>query len=165
MSTYFAFGSNSNAPFLRSWLESRGVEGLGEPQPAILRGHRLRTNYFSSSHQAGAANIERSARSRVEGVVYEITPAIRAALRRKEGWPRRYEEVDVAVEIVSTGEIIQTITYIVTPEFRVEHDLPVTAEYRQLILEAAEQHRLSPAYQRFLRRFLKAVSVSTAAQF
>ena len=56
-------------------------------------------------HKTGAANIEESAHSHVEGVLYEVTPAIRNALRKKEGWPRRYRETNVAVEFVSTGAI------------------------------------------------------------
>ncbi len=160
MSLYFAFGSNMNVAFLRSWLQEQGVEPdeLELRGHAILHGHRLRTNYESSRNQAGAANIVKSAHSHVEGVVYEVTPAVRNALRQKEGWPRRYRETNVAVELVSTGEIIKTFTYIVTPGCRTDQNLPVTAEYRRLILDAADERDFTEPYQLFLRQFLRAAT-------
>jgi len=166
MSAYFAFGSNANTEFLHRWLESHDVdgEGLSEPQHALLRGFRFRTNYSSVAHHAGAANIERSPQDHVEGVLYEITPSVRTALRQKEGWPRRYEEIEVIVEVVSSGKTVTALTYIVAPDRRLDHDLPVSTKYRRLIIDAAEKHRFSPAYQRFLRQFLKTSHVAVAPQ-
>ena len=65
----------------------------------MLRGYRLRTNYFSQAHRAGAANIEPAKGHIVEGIVIEITPAVLDVLRIKEGWPRCYAEAEVLVDV------------------------------------------------------------------
>ena len=88
---YFAYGSNINLDHLHEYLHTHGVKLDTELQPehAILPNYRLRTNYFAGSHGAGACNIEYApGYNRVEGVVIPITPAIQAALRIKEGYPR-----------------------------------------------------------------------------
>ncbi|MHC4093384.1 MAG: hypothetical protein ACYSVY_24450, partial [Planctomycetota bacterium] len=50
---------------------------------------------------------------------------------------------------------VRAITYVVTPEHQLPFDLPVTPTYRRLVLSGAREHRLSPAYQKHLRRALK----------
>ena len=157
MASYFAFGSNICVPHFRGYLVHHGIDPVEarNPRRAILAGYRLRTNYRSVVHEAGAANIEPALGHAVEGVVIEITDSIRQALRRKEGWPVRYREIEVEVKIVDTDEIVDALTYIVTPEYRLPFDLPVTQRYRDLILEGAARFHFRQTYQRRLRRILR----------
>jgi hypothetical protein len=153
---YFAYGSNLNTDHLRSWLTRWGVdpEELGPPRKANLPGYRLRTNYLRSNG-IGACNIEPRPRSRVEGIVMTVTPSIREVLRLKEGHPHRYAEIEIVVTPFGKQRTVRAFTYIVTHQFALHFDVPVTQEYRRLILEGAASHRLSPPYQKHLRRILR----------
>ena len=86
---YFAYGSNINLDHLTDYLDTHGVTPGTElrGQHALLHDYRLRTNYFATSHGAGACNIEPALDQRVEGVLWSITPAIQDVLRIKEGYP------------------------------------------------------------------------------
>ena len=86
---YFAYGSNINLDHFTEYLDTHGVTidtELGGHH-ALLHNFRLRTNYFASSHGAGACNIEPKQDEYVEGVLWTITPAAQDALRLKEGFP------------------------------------------------------------------------------
>ncbi len=85
----------------------------------------------------------------------QITNAARDAIRIKEGWPRRYEEVEMEVILPPSRQRINAITYVVSPKERFPFDLPVTAEYRGLILEAARDHAFSHEYQDLLTQVLQ----------
>ena len=155
---YFAYGSNINIDHLNEYLHTHGVKLDTELQPehAILQNYRLRTNYFAGSHGAGACNIEYApGNNQVEGVVMEITPAIQAALRVKEGYPRCYEEIEVNVGTASTQALVQAHTYIVTKSNQLEDDLPVTARYRDLIIAGANNFEFTKSYQEMLRNKLQ----------
>jgi len=153
---YCAYGSNMNIRHLRVWLSSQGadLDGLGDPAPAVLRGYRFRTNYWSLGHQAGAANIEPAPRQHVEGVVVAIAPEIRTLLRKKEAWPRIYREQEVRVEIPSVRRQTRAFTYVVTPDNRLSCDCPVSPQYRRLIMKAAEEWGFTPSYRDRLDQLL-----------
>ena len=153
---YFAYGSNINLDHLSDFLNTHDVtldtELVG--QHALLHDYRLRTNYFAGSHGAGACNIEPAQGELVEGVIITITPATQDALRLKEGFPLRYHEIDVIVHTASTQGSVQALTYVVTPEHRLDVDLPVTDRYRDLVLAGAEHFNFSKTYQRELHQRL-----------
>ena len=147
---YFAYGSNINLDHLTEYLDTQGATpdtDLGG-QHALLHNFRLRTNYFAGTHGAGACNIEPAPGHSVEGVVMSITEAIQDALRLKEGFPLRYHEIEVIVHTAATQEPVRALTYVVTPAHRLDVDLPVTARYRQLILDGARHFGFSKSYQR-----------------
>ncbi len=155
---YFAYGSNINLDHLKEYLHTHGVklDTKFQPEHAILQNYRLRTNYFAGSHGAGACNIEYApGYNRVEGVVITITPAIQTALRVKEGYPRRYEEIEVNIHTASAQAPVQALTYIVTTAHQLEDDLPVTARYREIILTGAIHFDLTKPYQKMLRTKLQ----------
>ncbi len=154
---YFAYGSNINIEHLQSYLAQAGVDAgdITDVQHAILPRYRLRTNYFSRSHCAGACNIEPTKSGSVEGVTMQITKSVREALRAKEGFPTCYDEVEILAHGAS-GDVA-AFTYLVVAQRRFLIDLPVTPKYRQLILDGAQANRLSQSYQRLLRRNLKRV--------
>ena len=155
---YFAYGSNLNIPHLTEYLDTHGVTQEDtelKAEHALLHNFRLRTNYFSGSHGAGACNIEPEQAKCVEGVVMTITPAIQKILRVKEGHPHRYHETEVEVHTALTQAPVRALTYVVTPEYRLDVDLPVTARYRALILAGAKNFRLSESYQQSLRSQLR----------
>jgi hypothetical protein len=152
---YFAYGSNLNLSHLRDWLGRFGVQpdGANNPRRVVLLDYRLRTNYLTTS-KLGAANIESSPGEVVEGLVFTISTEALEALRAKEGWPHRYDEIGVEVVVPRSRKTIQAVTYMVTPQFQLPIDVPVSARYRALILEGARVAHLSPAYQSHLREVL-----------
>lgn len=154
---YFAYGSNINIEHLQSYLAQAGVDpgDITDVQHAILPRHRLRTNYFSRAHCAGACNIEPTSNGIVEGITMKITKSVREALRTKEGFPSCYEEVGIVAHGAS-GDVA-AFTYMVVPERRLLVDLLVTPLYRQLILDGAQANGLPQSYQRLLRRNLRQV--------
>ena len=166
MTLYFAYGSNINLNHLTGVLADHSVapDDFGAPERAVLSGYRLRTNYYSCVHRAGACNIEPVWDGSVEGVLIETTPAIHQVLRRKEGWPTRYQEIEISVQVPATGETVRAFTYISTPENRLDFDLCVTPRYRQLILDGAKNFKFSQAYQKWLRVYLRSTSIRRVAK-
>ena len=73
-----------NIDHLRDYVASHGVdtEPIGVQKHAIPEDHRLRTNYVSCGHGAGACNIEPAPGWTVEDLIMEISAAIRSASRR-----------------------------------------------------------------------------------
>ncbi len=157
---YFAYGSNINIEHLQSYLAQAGIDpgDITDVQHANLPRYCLRTNYFSHGHCAGACNIEPTRNGIVEGITMKIMKSAREALRTKEGFPSCYKEVEILAHGAS-GEVA-AFTYMVVPERRFLFDLPVTPEYRQLILDGAKERELSQSYQRLLRRNLRQVRAS-----
>ncbi len=161
---YFAYGSNIRIIHFFRLLAQHCVDpdDVSNPRQAILHGYRLRTNYFSAAHQAGACNIEPDRDAHVEGVVLSVTERVRAVLRIKEGFPQCYDEIEVEVE-TSRG-VVPAFAYIVTPAQQLTVDLPVTPEYRQRILDGARMFNFSAGYQRRLRRTLRALDCTLAGR-
>lgn len=154
---YFAYGSNLNLDHLTDYLDTHGVTLDTElkAEHALVHNFRFRTNYYSASHGAGACNIEPASGHHVDGVIMTITRAMQEALRVKEGYPHRYDEIEVEVHTAATQEPVRALTYMVTPTHRLDVDLPVTARYRNLILAGAKQFSFSAKYQRALHRQLR----------
>lgn len=154
---YFAYGSNLNVDHVADYLDTHGVTPGTElrGQHVLLHDYRLGTNYFATSHGAGACNIEPAPDHHVEGALWSITPAIRDALRVKEGFPHRYEEIAVEVHAAVTQASVRAITYVVTLQHRLDVDLPVTARYRDFVLAGAKRFNLTNEYQEKLRSLLR----------
>jgi len=155
---YFGYGSNANLKALRTWLADRmpNPPHVDDARLAILDDYRIRTNYFSQTHGAGAANIEPAEGHRVEGVLLPFDTELRDALRRKEGWPHNYEEQEVRVIAKGERRSRRAFTYIVAPGRQRPHDLAVSPTYREMILEAAHELSFSAPYRRLLNRVLVA---------
>ena len=156
MLAYFAYGSNTNIAMLRDYLRGLNVDTdfLREPERAILHGYRLRTNYLTSIG-TGAANIEPADGSHVEGALLGISQSIHEAIRRKEGYPCRYVEQWVCVELPTDGRTVPAFTYVVSTQCRLRTDALVSRAYRQSILQAARHIGFSPRYQSGLRSILR----------
>ena len=158
---YFAYGSNVNIPHVRDFLASHGVDPslLKNPRHTILRNHCIRTNYLSVIHCEGAATIEDVRGDFVEGVVMDVASEALDVLRIKEGWPARYHEVDVTVEIAATDAAIKAFTYVVNSHLLRVTDLPVTPQYRSLVLDGARANGFSRNYVKRLERLLQTVAM------
>ena len=152
---YFAYGSNINLEHFSAYLADHGVDpnDVSNCRYAMLFDYRLRTNYFAATHRAGACNIESARDETVEGVVMTITPAVRDALRVKEGWPACYTEVELTV-MINDAEV-HAFTYVVNASRRLDVDLPVAGYYRDYILSGAKRWGFSPAYRGHLQDLLK----------
>lgn len=84
----------------------------------------------------------------------QITPDVLNALRLKEGYPFRYDEILVKVRL-RNGWKLDAFTYRVTPTMQEDTDLPVSDRYRKLILNGAQDWGFSTSYQEHLDTFLK----------
>jgi len=73
-----------------------------------------------------------------------ITTTAMEAIKIKEGWPVRYIDQEVSVQVDGKKRPIEATTFIVQADHRLEHDVPVTARYRNLILMGAEAAGLNP---------------------
>lgn len=159
LNRYFGYGSNMNMAALRNWVADRSPRPirLDQPRLATLHNYRFRTNFYSITHGAGAANIEPAEGDEVEGVLLEIDTELRKLLRRKEGWPNIYQEHEVLVTTNGDGRLQRAVTFMVAPDWQLHDDLAVSGEYRETILEASRQLPLSPSYQKLLARVLVTV--------
>ncbi|WP_161604470.1 gamma-glutamylcyclotransferase [Roseiconus nitratireducens] len=141
-SYYFAYGSNLDTADFDRWCGEKGYgTGLLRKRSwAQLFDHRLAFSHFSCTRGGGALNVEPYPGGMVEGVLFEVDPREGwEALDRKEGAPRYYQRVPLAV-VDQDGEEIEAITYLVKqPKHR--HVKPTDA-YLQLVQNAYENHDL-----------------------
>lgn len=80
-----------------------------------------------------------------------ITDDVLRLLRVKEGAPTVYQEINVNLE---SPKGCHAFTYRVTPQYALDEDFAVTAEYRNLILHGAKKFNFSPEYKETLRKQL-----------
>ena len=59
------------------------------------------------------------------------------------------------VHTASTQGGVRAITYVVTLQHRLDVDLPVTARYRDFVLDGAKRFNLTNEYQKKLRSLLR----------
>ena len=127
---YFAYGSNMN----QERLKERGVE-FENPRSAILRDYILKFNKINSKvENAGYANIEASAGSIVEGILYEVTEDGLKSLDKYEGvGSGDYCRKEVEV-FTKDNKPHLAITYIACPE-KIRDNLKPTKEYLNHLLK------------------------------
>ncbi len=134
---YFAYGSNMLAEQMaRLCPESKPVGA------ARLHHHRLVFNRLWDGWGGSAvASVEPWAAGVVEGVIWEIGEADRAALDRFEDFPASYVRQDVRVETFD-GRWLPAYTYVARPQgaFRPKR------EYLEQVITGGRQHGLSPEY-------------------
>lgn len=140
---YFAYGSNLFEPRLKARCDSSEFVGRG-----VLDGYRFCYPLFSERTGGGVAGIEPDANSCVEGVIYQITPRELLDLDRIERTHlQAYFRRRVTIR-TDNNATMKVWTYVSNNSGKL---YPPTDEYRDLILQGAENHQLSEAYQKFLR--------------
>lgn len=157
----FAYGSNMHLPDLGRYLRARELPpgALGSVRPAALPGYRLMWNYRSKVRGGGAANVERFEfdgacafeGAELYGLVLEVDQVLLNAIDVKEGHPARYVRERASV-VYGDGVTAEAWVYVVRPEHCVGEFVAPRAEYLELMIAAAEQHRLPADYVDALRR-------------
>ncbi len=113
---YFAYGSNLDSRDWKVWCGENAVD-CGPLRPimrAFALDHRLVFGKHSTGRGGGVADIRPAPGHVVEGMLFRLTPAQRAALDRKEGVAaRHYEPVAITVQDEG-GEVLHAMTYSVT---------------------------------------------------
>ena len=112
---YFGYGSNLDHEDWTRWCTKKQLDptGLKEIGPAWIDGFVLDFNYYSSSREAGAANLTwvASGMAVTPGALFEIDEYTRDALDRKEGHPTHYRRVEKIVH-TADGQSHRAYTYI-----------------------------------------------------
>lgn len=112
---YFAYGSNMDKDDLDEWCKIKVYKPIQfrNACPAKLKRYKLIFNYFSKGRNGGAANIIFTGKKNdiVYGLLLEINGYERKILRRKEGYPKYYDEIIVKVEKLNGIPIKKVYTY------------------------------------------------------
>ncbi len=135
------------------WCDRKSVNPVTflSVTPAKLKDHKLSFNYFSTTRNAGAANIMASDGDYVYGLLIDIADADLKTLRRKEGHPNSYEETPVEVETFD-GALVQNVkTYKAVKERELPKHQPPTREYLDLIIKIADKYDFHRSYVEFLQ--------------
>ncbi|AWB47585.1 hypothetical protein HYN69_02855 [Gemmobacter aquarius] len=143
---YFAYGSNLNAKDWEKWCDdNRHACGPLEPVGgATAHDHRLVFGKHSAGRQGGVADIRPAVGHAVEGVLFELTEAQRAALAAKEGakaLSAHYEAFALIVEDAG-GNQVQAFSYRVTATRARDHVGPHT-DYVNVVASGLSDHGLS----------------------
>lgn len=151
---YFAYGSNMDQVDLDDWCERNGFEKIVFKRviPAKLSGYRLIFDHYSSGRKGGAANIERSSKDSVYGLLIEMDDKYLQAIRNKEGYPYIYEEIIVTVKAKDGKNYPHVMTYQVVQDKRKNGHQRPTAYYHGLILNNAKKYGFPNEYIRFLKQ-------------
>jgi len=139
---YFGYGSNLDNADWTKWCHKRGKnpDGLKEIGPAWIDDYYLTFNYYSSSREAGAANLKLLApgRAATPGALFEIDEDTLEALDRKEGHPNpKYYQREIVTAYTADGKAHQAYTYI---HYATEEKFhPPSQEYEGLIRNGLER--------------------------
>ena len=131
---YFAYGSNLYWPRMRE--RCPGAKPWG---PAVLGGYRLVERLY--------ADIARSAKGQVHGVLYSITPEDLARLDRHEGLPRGvYTRINVSVTYGQRR--FTACTYVMTEKTVQERrHRPYPTWYRNICSIGAQWYGIPDAFK------------------
>jgi cation transport regulator ChaC len=148
----FAYGSNMDREDLNSWCEKEGRTKIdfSNVSPAKLNGYKLSFNYFSSSRGAGVANIMRSDKDCVYGILIELDEESINTLRKKEGFPNCYDEINVEVIKFADTKVQGAKTYKVKTENETPGYQAPKKYYLNLIIRNAEKYGFPDEYIEFL---------------
>ena len=133
-----AFGSNLNALDFNEYASKRGSNGecLRFICPVKIPDYKLVFNASSIGRKGGVLNIEKSLGCVTDAGLFSATDEGLSILRRKEGVPRKYEEIQIVV-IGPEGQEIKALTYIV-PEKRSEGYVCPHPEYLEICEKGLE---------------------------
>jgi len=144
VSELFAYGSNMAADEIAAFTPGARLVGS-----ARLPGFRLELRRRSVRWGGGAADIVERAGEEVWGVLYELTDL--QALDDKEGAGFAYRRREVEVEL--GGEPRVALAYEVIE--KEPEEVAPTPEYAALLLRAARERDLPPAWIQELERRLR----------
>ena len=139
---YFGYGSNLDHVDWTKWCHRKGrnPDGLKEIGPAWLDEYYLTFDYYSSTREAGAANLKllASGRAATPGALFEIDADTLASLDRKEGHPNpKYYQRKIVTAYTPDGKAHQAYTYI---HYAKEDNFhPPSDEYEALIRNGLER--------------------------
>ena len=139
---YFGYGSNLDHADWTKWClrKGRNPDGLKEIGPAWLDEYYLTFDYYSSTREAGAANLKllASGRAATPGALFEIDADTLASLDRKEGHPNpKYYQRKIVTAYTPDGKAHQAYTYI---HYAKEDNFhPPSQEYENLIRNGLER--------------------------
>lgn len=134
----FAYGSNMNSARFRDY----GVTPEESGRAALLRGHRLLFNKWSSKHRSGKANVEPEPEAEVWGVVYSIPDAELEFLDHGEG--PGYTRTLLPVGIPG-GSSVEAWVYYATEAAKRPGLRPYTW-YKSFLVIGAKEHGLPASY-------------------
>jgi len=150
---YFGYGSNMDRDDLNRWC-SLHAPGFKFPEmigTGRLAHYRLAFDYYSPGRQGGVADIISAENESVYGILFRISREFQEkVLRIKEGYPKLYNEISVAVSC--KGQIYsEVITYRILDEQRKSHHIMPDDYYFNLIYASAVQFDFPQQYLEYLK--------------
>jgi cation transport regulator ChaC len=148
---YFAYGSNMDEQDLRAWCLSRGckIPEMILIGKAFLKDYELTFNCYSRIRKGGVANIMPKSSVCTHGLLFNISNDDIEILRKKEGYPKCYEEIPVSVNF--SGQFIKDVTtYKVLKSKEISSHQKPTDAYMNLIISNARKFNLPNNYISFL---------------
>jgi len=155
---YFAYGSNMNHEDFKGRCASKSNIDLTakKPVPCTLKNYQLAFNYYSTTRNGGAVNIEKAGGERVEGVLFELSEKELKAIDAKEGYygPNNqrnfYDRLEVLVTPKGSTKPKTAVTYIANKKMVKTSFQPPTKDYLKVIVDGARAYGLPKAWLRKL---------------
>lgn len=141
----FAYGSNMNPDDLRGWLVERGyrADGILQVERAVLPGYRLIWNYYSTTRNGGAANIEPWEGRELPGVALRVDSETFKAIDQKEGHPDYYDRGDSPRTVrLHSGQLVKAWVYVAVPSKCRAYPVWPCRAYLSKVIDAARTHGL-----------------------
>lgn len=142
MPLFFAYGSCMSRNSMARTVGRFTVIG-----PARLNGYRLRFDR-RGRRRSGAADIARSPRDYVQGILYDVRDF--KALDRREGAPKTYCRIPVTVRGLRSAKPYRAWSYTVVNKSK--HETAPSKGYARLVWNSSKP--LSPAYRNQLKKKL-----------
>ena len=144
MNLYFAYGSNLDFDDWSDWCSKRNADPscLVEYKRAYLPGFSINYSHYSTTREAGAANIlpNKHGLNGTYGVLFEVETDCLKLLDKKEGHPNHYRRKNVEA-ITDCGEKVEAITYI-SSKYDGNSHFPPSIMYHNLIVNGLSKRQL-----------------------
>jgi|SRR5690554_3784783 len=141
---------------LLQWCETRklSLSQFELTGTAYIEGFKLSFNHYSKERKGGVANIisqhdTDNSSIRTYGLLFEIDNQTRNIIRKKEGYPQDYGEIELCVHLAN-GTTVKAITYKVQKKMETVSEKKPTGYYLGLILSNARKNHFPQAYISFL---------------
>ena len=144
---YFSYGSNISLEKMQKLCPQAILIGVG-----YLSDYQLVFTTHLEQRSRGGADVVPQADAQVWGLVYQISDAELAAMDANKFYPEIYDRIEVYIQLRDTQATTIAWTYVM--QDKQKSFAQPSADYIQLLLNAAQANGFPMAYQEYLRSFM-----------
>ena len=138
---YFAYGSSMDTSDLRFWCEINRLTPIYpiSQEAACLKNYKLIFHYRDKFLNSGIADIIEQDNEEVWGILFKLAIIHKTTIRKKEGFPDTFREIEISVQTLVNHVKTRAITYTLKENKKENSLVAPTKYYKQLLLNNARR--------------------------